>query len=254
MVRSKVASIQIDPTFPIDEKRIRKLKNEKIRQSPRLLGLWDLHLTCSAFSKIRFPPLVMLKEQVANWWQAADDQLTYDSVRQLIDDSNKKQDSIIQKMIEQLYQAHQLQYAISLGKFLMLKQDIEKEIHADKVLDDRRERVEILVDSICQEVCNEISTLAMLDSNLAVVLTSSEPEKLQKLTQQTIESHTRILHAYTTLADTATQLGRLLQGSSRMQAEQETAILDQLLENLNRENDVARVVNERIKNELPEIK
>ena len=109
-----------------------------------------------------------------------------------------------------------------------------------------------MVDSICQEICNEISRLAAGKAALTDVLTSNDEKQLQQLTERMTSGHRRIMSAYTTLSETAKQLNPQLDPlPPEAKHSDESHVLDRLLEVLRDENEITRNVEERLRSELP---
>jgi len=253
-----VLPIHLRPTFPLDERRIQGMKRDLIVQSPRLI-----FGQCAAFVADRLLAAGFGSNQgvLRTWldkWSSLDDELTARVVRRLVAESNADQDDAIYGMIGRLKQSGYAQYSISLGRLLLLKQHIEQGLHRNGVMSDRKEEIEILVDSICQEVCNELYRIAESDAELAKVLTSRDPKRLDETTEKLKASQKRIMHAYATLYDTASQLAieaKPLSGSSVgvTSSTMDGPVLDRLIENLREENEMAKAIGERIRTELPDI-
>ena len=251
-----VLPIQLRPTFPLDERRIQGMKRDLIVQSPRLvLG------QCAAFvaDKLLTAGFGSERGLLRTWldkWASLDDELTARVVQRLVAESNIDQDDAIRGMIGRLKQSGHAQYSISLGRLLLLKQHIEQGLHRNGVMSDRKEEIEILVDSICQEVCNELYRIAEADEELAKVLTSRDPKLLDEATEDLKSSQKRIMHAYATLYDTASQLAieaKPMKVPEVGKKNVDGPVLDRLIENLREENEMAKTIGDRIRKELPDI-
>jgi len=193
----------VAPTFPIDDARIRERSREAILRSPltwgSLLatGVAGLLLeTGVAGFTILFGVTGFL---VAKYWQKRRASVDAASVRELIGESNAAQDQELKRIITHLEWRGQAQYALSLGRFLFLKQKIEKDVHRGKHLAIFAQEVEKGVDGICAEVCREITRIREREEQLGEVLTSRDPARLDRLESARRESHAAILHAYTSL-------------------------------------------------------
>ncbi len=251
-----VLPIQLRPTFPLDERRIQRMKRDLIAKSPRLI-----FGQCAAFVADRllaagFGAEGGLLRKWLDQWSNLDNELTAQVVRHLVAESNMKQDDVIRGMISRLKIDGHVQYSISLGRILLLKQHIEQGLHRNGVMSERKEEIEILVDSICQEVCNELFRIAEIDEGFAKVLTSREPKLLDESTESLKASHERIMHAYATLYDTASQLAveaKPMDADSAKIPNVDGPVLDRLIENLREENEMAKTIGDRIRKELPDI-
>lgn len=247
-----VLPIQLRPTFPMDETRIQRMKREIIWRSPRLIFGQALGRFAGMFKAAGFDSETSFLNRCLDWWSDVDQELTARVVQRLVAESNIDQDDSIRTMIRHLERSGRAQYAISLGRVLLLKQHIERGLHQDGELTQRKEEIEVLVDSICQEVCNELFRIAESNEGLAKILTSRDPAQLEQASEQLKARHSRIMHAYATLHDTASQLAVEAE-PVRQAARLENAVLDRLIENLREENELAKTVDDRIRNELPEV-
>lgn len=243
--------IELRPTFPLDENRIQRMKRDLIWRSPRLIFGQALGRMAAAFRDAGFDAETSLAKRCLDWWLDVEQDLTAQVVEQLVSESNNTQDESIRGMIRQLEDRGRNQYAISLGRVLLLKQHIEEGLHRDGQLTDQKVEIEKLVDSICQEICNELYRIATGHDQLANILTSRDSDKLDQASDTLRAQHTRIMHAYATLFDTASQLA--VKAEPGPDTKFENAILDRLIENLRDENEVARAVDHRMRNELPEL-
>ncbi len=255
-VAAHLPVIELIPTFPLDADRIRKLKRQRIWNSPRLLTSWMAAGICRTIQGLGWVSqtsgLHRLTEQVLARWRDLEDDLTLAVLRGLIDESNRSQDAAIQTLIDGLRRAGHAEYAIGLSRFLLLKQHVEGQLHRDGRVTERKEEVEQLVDSLFREVCREFQQLTHWHRQLAAVLTSRDPQALADLTRRTGDGHRRVMQAYATLYETSEQLGVLVSpGADRYEASQEAAELDRLIEHLREENVIARTVDERLRTELP---
>ncbi len=234
--------IELIPTFPIDENRVRSLKRQRIWGSPALIFGWVTAGICRTIHASGWisteGELYRMTAQALARWNDQEDDLLLEVLRGLIDESNRSQDAEIQRLIHGIRQAGHAQYAISLSRFLLLKQHIEEQLHRDGKLTTRKREVEQLVDALFGEVCLLFQQLVHLKNELSEVLTSRNPDALTELTRRTNAGHERIMQAYATLFETSAQLGVLVSpGSARSEAPEEMAELDRLIEYLREENE-----------------
>lgn len=245
-----VIPIQLQPTFPLDAAKIRRLRRQAIWQSPKLLAM-------RSFANVAkfLMPKSDLATDLNDSWSEMNDKLTAQVMQGMIAESNDGQDRQIRNLMRNLNGVGKWQYAISLGKILLLKQHIESDLHRGSRLTERKKEIEILVDSLCQEVCQEVYEIANLNDQLSEILVSGEQSRLDEMTERVSKGHTRIMHAYATLAGTADKLTVVLQpGTERPDsASRKTSELDRLIEVLREENEVAQAVDRRMRDELPEV-
>ncbi len=257
LARMDLTPIRLRPTFPLDSVRIRQMKRQALWQSPRLWLPWLGAQIASLFDSGQSPGssgLGRLTQAAIQYWQDLDSELTADVVRKLITDSNRGQDQQLVQLIGQLRTRGSRQYAISMGKFLLLKQHVEQQLHGDGEFNERKQEIESLVDSLCSEVCQKLYHLAQLEEQLADILTSRDPDKLTRLQEVRGAGHRSVLDAYASLYDTAQHLNILVKPGQEAphRKEDDLAALDRLIEVLRDEHDLARKVHDRIRRELPQ--
>lgn len=263
-VQNQVPSVHLVPTFPLDEMRIRRLRYRAILTRPRLL----VARCAAAFAALA--PLSTasrtngIRATAVSTWKELDRELVLEIVRTLIDESNREQDESIQQMILQLKRSGNLEYGITLGKFLLLKQRVERELHMDGPVTDRKQEIEKLVDSVCLEVCHEMSRLSGAKTRLTKALTSGQEQDLEELEKETSAANRRIMTAYSTLSDIASLLlevgnrrwakvrhSTATGGENRLE---DRHVLDRLLEVLRDEAETHRNVETRLRDELPHVR
>jgi len=262
-IQNQVPSAHLAPTFPLDENRIRRQRYRAILTRPRLFLA-----RCAAAMAALTPYSTAggtngLRATAVSTWEELDRELSLEIVRRLIDESNREQDESIQQMILQLKRSGNLEYGITLGNFLRLKQRVERDLHLYGPVTDRKQQIEKLVDSVCLEVCHEMSRLSVAKAHLVNALTSGQADDLAQFEKETSAAHRRIATAYSTLSDTASLL--LEVGSRRWANARQRAlagvedglddrhVLDRLLEVLRDEAETHRNVETRLRNELPQL-
>ena len=193
----------VAPTFPIDDARIRDRSRETILRSPltwipfAAAGVAGLALDAGvAGFVVLFGVVATL---VARYWKKRRPAVDAVSLRELIGESNAAQDEELKRIIGNLQMKGLPQYALCLGRFLFLKQKIEKDVHRGRHLAVFAQEVEKGVDGICAEVCRELTRIRDREELLGEILTSRDPGRLERLESSRRESHAAILHAYTSL-------------------------------------------------------
>ena len=244
---------QLTPTFPLDQQEIGRRKWAHIFKSPKLLVSASCALIVEGISRLRIPFISAacnrLGRALSLRWRTQDAELTAAVIQEMMRLSNNAQDQELQRITRALRSDGYHQYAISVGKFLLLKQRIERELHADGQVSRRNQEVETLVDSLCAAVCEHIQQLTSIDARLAEALTSAEDGLLTSLMSSEQTCHRRIRHAYGTLSETAKRLDLMLSpGSDPVDFHQEQMEqLDKLIEQLQEENEIAVVVDRELR-------
>ena len=193
----------VAPTFPMDDVRIRDRSRETMLRSPLT---WVPLLIATATGFALGPDLSgfillwgIVVVLIARYWKGRRHAIDVLSLRELIGESNAAQDQELRRIIGNLQSKGMHQYALCLGRFLLLKQKIEKEVHRGKHLALFSEEVEKGVDGVCAEVCREITGIRGREVELGEILTSRDPGRLERLENARRQSHAAILHAYTSL-------------------------------------------------------
>jgi hypothetical protein len=193
----------VAPTFPMDDARIRDRSRETMLRAPMT---WMPLLVAAAAGfalDTGVAGFVILlgatAALVSRYWKKRRASVDAASLRELIGESNVAQDQELTRIIRSLESKGLPQYALCLGRFLFLKQKIEKEVHRGRHLAVFAQEVEKGVDGICAEVCREITGVRKREEQLGEILTSRDADLLERLESARRESHAAILHAYTSL-------------------------------------------------------
>jgi hypothetical protein len=246
---------RLKPTFPLDENAIRLRKLKLVFQSP-LTGISLIGaLVVGKIAGFGWPGVGTLLGAASAglfaYWKKKNDELDNGAISELVRESNLAQDSELLRITTVLRQRGHLQYSNSLGRFLLLKQRIEDRLHQDGSITNKKKEIEQLVDSICAGVCDELTELATLEKKLTDVLTSGDKTELQSLSQRQTECHNRVMHAYSTLSQTAGKIDEMLRPSVQPAEirREESRVLDRLIEELKEENEVTARVQQRLRKE-----
>ncbi|MCW1884122.1 hypothetical protein OKA04_05230 [Luteolibacter flavescens] len=252
----------VAPTFPMDDVRIRERSRELMLRSPItwtpliLAGAAGIALDAGlAGFVILFGATAAL---VSRYWKKRRPAIDATSLRELIGESNAAQDDELKRIINNLSAKGLHQYALCLGRFLFLKQKIEKDVHRGKHLAVFAQEVEKGVDGICAEVCREITDIRKREERLGDVLTSRDPALLERLESARRESHAAILHAYTSLYQVHAEIVGLGTESldhkpKQTAAEQPGQRLHEILGGLRDEADMIARTHARIRRSMDEL-
>lgn len=193
----------VAPTFPIDDTRIRERSRETILRSPLT---WVPLVTAGVIGLVMEAGIAgfiilfgVALAIVAKCWDTRRAAVDAASLRDLIGESNAAQDAELKRIICRLQMSGLPQYALCLGRFLFLKQKIERDVYRGNHLAIFAQEVEKGVDGICAEVCRELTRIREREEQLGEILTSRDPSRLDRLESARRESHAAILHAYTSL-------------------------------------------------------
>ncbi|MCB1233587.1 MAG: hypothetical protein KDM91_00785 [Verrucomicrobiae bacterium] len=251
--------LTLRPTFPLDEAAIERRVFQRKAKHPATGTLLLLALLAPLVLKgglIAFVLSMTLGIGGAFWfWQKRGAGLLAKVIEEMIAESNREQDRQLGQIVRSYRVRGFHHYAAALGKFLLLKQHIEERLHAGGgPVTPTREQVEKLVDGICAAVCREIHKAALLDGELAEVLTSRDRSRLAELQGKRTEVLEAVMHAYETLYDSLAAILDL-EIAHELQApalsEEKRALLDEpslndVVARLREENRLAQRVRERL--------
>ena len=138
-------------------------------------------------------------------------------------------------------------YAITLGKFLQHKCNIEKELEKRAGESPQEKQVAELVDSICFGVAEQFRSIAAIEKRLALLRDSRDSQEHQKLTDDRRELLCQVIDAYKSLKKTALDLPFILDPSATSAVERPETDLQSLVDQLREEEDIARNTRERMR-------
>lgn len=247
----------VAPTFPMDDARIRERRLSRIARSPVTWGTLMATGALGFWIGAGFAGFVALYALSAiglrKYWEKHRAAVDAASLRELVDESNASQDAELSRIVRHLESGGLPQYALCLGRFLSLKQKIEKAVHRERHLSTFSEEVEKGVDGICLEVCREITSIRERERGLGDALTSRDPGRLDSLESARRESHAAILHAYTSLYQTHAEIlglastGKMFTGAAGIEEELPPGKrLNQILGGLQNEADLIARTHARI--------
>ena len=201
-----ISQIVLKPTFPLDEAEINRRSFWRKVEHPVSWGTLLLCLAGGIALQSGLWPVVLLLTGgifgVQWFWKHRSREVLAKVIEGMIAESNRAQDQKLSGIVNS-YRARGLyHYATALGKFLLLKQHIEKRLHAGRTgeaITPTVEQVEKLVDNVCGAVCREFHKAASLDRELGEVLTSRDKTRLETLQKNRDEVLEAIMHAYETL-------------------------------------------------------
>ena len=245
-------AVDLMPTYPLDVGQVHSLRETLILNSPKFL-VWQLLAQLGS----RFT----LLSRFSDSWSEIEPQLSEAVVEHVIKQSNAAQNSVVHSLIQALQESQCDEYANTLGHFLRCKQSIEFALRTNRRLAPQRADVETLVDSIMQEVCNEVFLLADLQTALNDAMTTkfinedARETDVADLEKRIADSRERVGRAYGTIQETEKQTTYQQPAAPEIAEPDipESIVLDKLIDALREENDVAKTVNERMQSELPRV-
>ena len=183
---------------------------------------------------------------IAFYWRITGQALDRRILKQLIIKTNTKQASALAQRAKDLDRVHASDLAITLGRFIELKQEIETEMHrGNHDVPEGAGDVEALVDKLCDGVADELESLAQVQRRLARPDLQVSEEQTSKLKGKQSELVQCISDAYKTLVETRGNLDAILRPVSLDLPQQKTQLTDVIVK-LKEETNIARKVRQRL--------
>jgi hypothetical protein len=251
------SSFELNPTFPLELSEIKKRALNAKLLHPLTLGVGGaclglaLLLNAGVFGFVGL--LGIGAVGLVAWWQQHAAPIEAKVIQDMIHESNQAQDRQLANVVAQYRQWGLHHYASALGKFFLVKQRIENELHDDGTLTENKKQIDRLIDHICGAVCRQFHKLTELDRSTAASLTSGSETKLNELDANRSEILERIMHAYNTMYET---LEHVIQCPASgptpptldpsITGNDKDANLDDVVSQLKEENRINRAVQERL--------
>ena len=167
---------------------------------------------------------------------------------ELVERSNQRQSEALRERIRELSKSGFDQYAVHLRNFTQVKATIEKELHSRGELDEKKERIEHLVDTLVADVANQFETLTVL-SGQAEKLKNSTSEsavtRLEQVEKSRLDLAKQIERAYLALREIGRNVDDLIDPLPSTQSAVSSR-LEETISNLHDEAEVAQGVAGRL--------
>jgi hypothetical protein len=231
-------------TFPINPRKIRHLKARLLLESPiswgTVLGAIALPLILG-FGKWGILLAVIVSAfGLRQYWRTREQQLESAVLLNLIDASNREQDEALREAMTQLRSAGRHNYAVTLGRFLILKRTIEQRLKESSRIDQQRQQVENLVDELCFGVRDHIRDIVVIEEKTASILVSNDANELLETNETRKKLLNQIVEAFGAVSDTCRNLDLMLEPVNNGYS------LEQAIEHLSTENDILHRAHTRI--------
>lgn len=246
------------PTFPIPAARLSARKWKLALGSPET---WAPYLPVAgafAFLDIGVGWFLGLAAAVTAgivaYWKSHHTKLESKLIRDLVRESNAEQDRHLLGEIRYLQSHGHGNYATTLGSFLEKKQKIEAAIHHDEgALSPEKKEVESLIDSIVFGVADQLHRLSQFDDRLQRPVIPLPGGQRASLETSREEVAGRVHEAWFLINETWENLGTLLNPAASLTGEDASHLeLDEAINRLRREHEIAGRVRERMATEWGE--
>lgn len=243
-------------TFPLDKEEISRERISIALRSP--LTWIPLLLVLGLGILLKLPPLVIaiallvILVALFFFWRAQTRFLEKRVTGHLIKRSNSKQDRAILEQMADLGKSGRDGYAITLGKFLQLKQAIETELLSDGVADKGEQNLETLVDTLCAGVSEQFTAIQRIERRQSAI--SRAADEYERLEASRRELLGQIIDSFKTLKRTRKELAYILDPTKVAAAhEKPSRDLGELASRLRDEEEIARRTRERMAKDAVEV-
>ena len=237
-------------TFPIDPRRIRNRKAQLLVESPinwgSVLGAILLPLALGTGGWGVMLALLVVAYALRQYWRMRGQELESAVLLDLIDASNREQDEALRESMMYLRSAGRHNYAVTLGRFLILKQTIDRRLKQTERIDQQRQQVENLVDELCFGVRDHIRDIIAIEERTASILVSNDASELLETNETRKKLLNQIVEAFGAVNETCRNLDLMLEPVNNGYS------LEQAIEHLSSENDILQRVHMRLSGRTPE--
>ena len=179
------------------------------------------------------------------YWRLTGKALGRRILKQVIKESNLKQEDAMSQRLKRLRKSRASDLAITLGKFAELKREIEEEISGGDDVPVSAADVEAIVDALCFGVADELDALAQVQGRLARPDLQITDEQKSELEDHQRELVSGISQAYKTLRETRYNLDAILHPTSLDLPKRDQELGDVVLR-LKEETEIAKRVRQRL--------
>jgi len=242
-------------TFPLPDDVIRREKLRALVTSPLIWIPQIITVLTGLFLKWKWWVILLVMIGVffvcALIWQARSARLGKKITKRIIKQSNEGQDTELLERVRQFEKDGMDGYAVTLGKFVQLKQQIEKELHEDGTaeLSKGAQEVESMVDILCYGVADQFEAASEVERRLAT-LTSDKSEERAKLKAARKELLGQVIEGYKSLRKTRSQLAYLIKPASKIKAGVPKVDLNTIIHQLKEKDEIASNTRSRMKRDL----
>jgi hypothetical protein len=205
-------------TFPIDQNKIRNRKMQLMLESPISWGTAGVALFLPLVLGLGgwgiFFASLLAAYGLRQYWRSRGQQLEASVLKDLIDASNLAQDEALRQAMLELQISGRHNYAVTLGRFLLLKRTIEQRLKQGSPVDQQRRQVENLVDELCFGVRDHIRDVIAIEEKTASILVSHDAEELLETNETRRKLLNQIVDAFGVVSETCRNIELVLQPGS----------------------------------------
>lgn len=235
--------------LPIAEEEIERRKWLARLTSPVTWGVYVALAILLYFLKPAWWIMVLMVAvtTLALWyyWRLTGSALEKRILKRVISKSNLKQEDAMTKRLESLRKGRASDLAITLGKFVEMKREMELEIAKGQDVPEAAADVEAMVDALCFGVADELDDLANVQGRLARPDLQVSDEQKESLLEHQRELVSSVSQAYKTLKETRYNLDAILHPTSLDLPKRDRQLGEVVLQ-LKEETEIAKRVRRRM--------
>ena len=178
------------------------------------------------------------------YWRSRGQQLEATVLKNLIDASNAAQDEALRQAMLELQISGRHNYAVTLGRFLLLKRTIEQRLAQGSPVDEQRRQVENLVDELCFGVRDHIRDVIAIEEKTASILVSHDANELLETNETRRKLLNQIVDAFGAVSATCRNIELVLDPAHPPAPG--GASLTTAIEELSNENEILHRVHKRL--------
>lgn len=264
------SQLQLEPTFPLDEKEIKKrVRRETVDRLFRLgLGgvsasMWlggvvffwfggEAGITSCALG-LAATAYGLLHYAVRRDYNSVEARI----ISAMVSEHNRAQDQQLEEVATRLREGGFHGYSSALGKFILLKRHIDSNLHKADTPSHSNQEIDNLIDRICSLTCKHLSRLGKLDQEIVEALTDKIDERLKNLNHERAQILIHVKRAYVTMYECLDSLlnhkasSAVLNKPPQMNPDAENlAAMDKAIHKLENENDLIQRIDQRVRTEL----
>ena len=242
------------PTFPIPDSAIKGRKASIVAKSPVTMVAGGVAVGGAVVSAVASLPILSVgvvgaaATGLAVFWKKRLGGMDQKIVRDLVDESNEAQNAELLKRMKELEKAGYSDYAKTLGNFVSVKVEIEKELRQYGNIEEGYRRTEKLIDTLVADVADQFRTLVKLDKHQDRLKRSSSDkadtrrEEIRQ-TQKTLAN--QIERAYIALREIGRNVDDIVDPISPEQ-DLVSGRLEETISDLHEESEIAQHVGSRM--------
>jgi len=242
------------PTFPIPDSVMKNRKKRIVVKSPVTLATGGAAVGGAIVTAVASLPIVSVglvgaaATGLVVFWKRKLREMDPQIVKDLVDESNSAQAAELLGRMKELENAGYSDYAKTLGNFVSVKTEIEKELRDYGKIEDAYRRTENLIDTLVADVADQFRALVKLDKHQSKLAKSSYDNaeaRREEIRETRKNLADQIERAYLALREIGRNLSDVLDPINFDQ-ELVSGRLEETISDLHDESEIAQSVGSRM--------